>query len=160
MALKSHNRFELARNQLIGAIALFIRGGDRFSAITLAGAADVILSRLIISRGGENFTDYSMKIAASKGEKSTTREIHGKALNDQLLINDLKHLDDGDDVFLDVDDLEECTLAAILKALANYATLNGPQDDLVLGFRVWVKQNLDPAKYNVDCVPDWKPSEQ
>lgn len=50
MTLKSYTRFELAENQLEAAIGLFGSGGDRFSVISLAGAADVILSRLVLNR--------------------------------------------------------------------------------------------------------------
>lgn len=31
---------------------------EKFSSITLAGAADVIVSELVIREGKENFTDY------------------------------------------------------------------------------------------------------
>lgn len=50
MTLKSYTRFELAENQLEAAIGLFGSGADRFSVISLAGAADVILSRLVLNR--------------------------------------------------------------------------------------------------------------
>ena len=57
MTNKVYTRLELAANQLEAAISLFVAGRDRFSVITLAGAADVILSRLVINAGRENFTD-------------------------------------------------------------------------------------------------------
>ena len=67
MTLKPYSRFELAENQLEAAIGLFVGGGDRFSTISLAGAADVILSRLVISRGKENFTELSLRHEVERG---------------------------------------------------------------------------------------------
>jgi hypothetical protein len=47
-----------------------------------------------------------------KGGPERTRAEAGKAVNDMLLINAL-HFDKGDDGIVEVDDLEECALAAI-----------------------------------------------
>lgn len=156
MTLKSYSRFELAENQLGAAIGLFVSGGDRFSIISLAGAADVILSRLVINRGQENFTEISLRHEVERGGQPGTRETYGKGMNDTLFINQLKHMDDGDDGFIDMDP-EACALAAILKALVNYVILAGHQKDIVLAFKAWVRLNLDPKKYNVHGDPDWKP---
>ena len=54
-------------------------------------------------------------------------------------------------------DVEECALASILVAMADFVTLNGRGTDFVEAFFAWVKLNLDPAIYNIDCDPDWKP---
>jgi hypothetical protein len=89
-----------------------------------------------------------------KGGPERTRAEAGKAVNDMLLINAL-HFDKGDDGIVEVDDLEECALAAILKAMANYVVLSGKKEDWVQAFFFWIKQNLDPKKYNVDCDPNW-----
>lgn len=156
MTLKSYSRFELAENQLEAAIGLFVSGGDRFSVISLAGAADVILSRLVINRGQENFTEHSLRLEVERGGEPGTRETHGKGINDTLFINQIKHMDDDDDGFIDMEP-EECALASILKALANYVILAGHQKDIVLAFKAWVRLNLDPKKYNIHCAPDWKP---
>ena len=156
MTLKSYSRFELAENQLEAAIGLFISGGDRFSIITLAGAADVILSRLVTNRGEENFTEISLRNEVEHGGQPATREVYGKSMNDTLFINQMKHMDDDDDGFIDMDP-EECALAAILKGLVNYAILAGEQRDIVLAFKEWVRLNLDPKKYNTHSDPDWKP---
>ena len=156
MTLKPYSRFELAENQLEAAIGLFVSGGDRFSVISLAGAADVILSRLVINRGQENFTELPLKRELECGGADETREAHGKGLNDTLFINQIKHMDDNDDGFIDMEP-EECALGAILKALVNYVILAGQQKNIVLAFKAWVRLNLDPKKYNVNCDPNWKP---
>lgn len=156
MSVKTYSRFELAENQLTAAIGLFVSGGDRFSVISLAGAADVILSRLVINSGKENFTETMLRREVERGGNSSTRETYGKGINDTLFINQLKHMDDDDEGFIDMEP-EECALAAILKALANYVVLADPQKDIVLAFKAWVRQNLDPKKYNIHCDPNWKP---
>lgn len=156
MTLKIYTRLELAANQLKAAIGLFISGGDRFSVISLAGAADIILSRLVINKGQENFTETVLNAEVERSGTVRTREEFGKELNDLFFINQLKHMDDDDDGYIELDP-EECALGAILKALANYVSLAGKRDDFVLAFLAWVKLNLDPKKYNVDCDPNWVP---
>lgn len=153
MTLKSYSRLELAENQLEAAIGLFVSGLDRFSVISLAGAADVILARLVINSGQNNFTDFSLQQRQTQfSAPDETRESHGKTINSALFINQLKHMDDDEDGFIEFEP-EECALAAILKALANYLLIAGHRKEIVLAFRAWVKLNLDPEKYNVNCGP-------
>lgn len=156
MNARAYTRFELAQNQLEAAIALFITNRDRLSAITLAGAADVILSQLVLRSGKPNFTDLLLQKDTEADRARVTREAFGKEVNDMLFINQLKHFDDDAQEVVELD-VDECALAAILKALANYVELPEHQHDLVQVFRLWAKQNLDPKKYNVDCDPDWAP---
>lgn len=156
MSLRIFKRIELAESQLKTAIGLFVSGGDKFSAISLAGAADVILCRLVSNLEKENFTEFSLKQAAAKGGQSETIQSLGRCINDTLFINDLKHMDDGEDGHIDID-VEECALGAILKALANYVILAGRNKDFVQAFLAWVQLNLDPKKYNIYCDPNWKP---
>jgi hypothetical protein len=68
-------------------------------------------------------------------------------------------MDQGEDGYVDLDP-DECAVASILKAIANYVQLGGRRKDFVQAFLAWVKLNLDPTKYNVDCDPDWTPSTQ
>jgi hypothetical protein len=153
MTKKAYTRLDLAKKQLEGAIVLFASGNDLYSAITLAGAADVILSRLVSNKGDDNFTVFSMK--EHDAPQGSSPEEYGKAMNDTLHINDMKHMDKGEDGFVELDPYE-CALGAILKACANLKTLVGP-DDLVIGFVEWVKINVDPRKFNISGDPDWKP---
>lgn len=89
MSVKPYTRLELAANQLEAAIGLFVSGRDRFSVISLAGAADVILSRLVINTGQHNFTESMLKETIENGGVAITREEFGKGMNDMLFINDL-----------------------------------------------------------------------
>lgn len=157
MTLKTHRRLELAENQLEAAIGLFVSGGDKYSVISLAGAADVILCRLVSNSGKENFTEFSLQQDVEKGAPVATIQSHGKDINDTLFINHLKHMDEGEDGYIELD-VEECALGAILKALANYVIIAGREKDFVKAFLAWVRLNLDPKKYNIHCDPNWNPT--
>lgn len=157
MTLKTYTRLDLAENQLEAAIGLFVSGGDRFSVISLAGAAGVLLSRLLINAGRENFTDSALRHDLERGGEEVTREDFGRELNNILFINQLKHLDDGDDGYIEFD-LEECALAAIFKALADYMKLVQKTKHFVLAFNAWVELTLDPRKYNVDFYSNVMPT--
>ncbi len=155
MTTESYTRLQLAESQLESAIGLFITGQDRFSAITLAGAADVILTRLVLNSGKKTFTDSLLEEHQKSGSSDESRATYGKGINDALYINQLKHMDVGEDGYLELDP-EGCALGAILKALVNYLQIDGHQPDLFNAFRLWMTQNLDHSKYNVHCDPDWK----
>ena len=157
MTTQTYRRLELAEKQLETAIGLYVSGGDKFSVITLAGAADVILCRLVLNAGQENFTDFMIRQSSDDCLSNETRASHGRQINDTLYINDLKHMDVGEDGYI-VMDVDGCALGAILKALANYVTIAGREKDFVKAFLAWVRLNLDPKKYNIHCDPNWKPS--
>ena len=155
MTTQPYTRLQIAADQLRAAIGLFVARNDRFSVITLAGAADVILSRLVLNTGQSNFTDSIIEMEVEKGGPRQTRAVAGTAVNDMLLINAIKHFDQGDSGTVEVDDLDECALAAILKALPNYVALAGQNEDWITAFYYWIRQNLDPKKYNVNLDPNW-----
>jgi len=159
MSIRTYTRLELAESQLTSAIGLFVSGRDRFSVITLAGAADVILSRLVMNKGAENFTQKIAKTESESGGVPVSLGAQGKAINDLLFINQLKHMDERDDGFIDLD-REECALAAISKALVNYVALVGDQKDIVLAFKAWAWKNLDRTKYDVDALHGVSPGVQ
>ena len=153
--LKAHQRLDIAEEQLAIASVLFIARRDHISAITLAGAADVVLCRLVTNRGKENFTEH-IRTQESDEKKSVTEV--GREINDTLYINALKHMNPGDSPTISLD-AEEAALGAILKAMANYVMLRGNKVCFVQDFLKWVRENLDPNKYNVECDPNWKSTE-
>lgn len=153
MTVQTYSRMQLAENQLETAIGLFVSGRDRFSVITLAGAADVILSRLVLNLGKENFTDVMIRKHSEECITKETRACGGSKINETLHINDLKHMDAGEDGYV-IMDIEECALAAILKALANCVQIVGHERDYIKAFLAWVRLNLDSEKYNVNCDPN------
>lgn len=154
--LEKHKVLDLAQSQLEAAVGLFVSGHDRFSVITLAGAADTLLCTLVTNMGEESFTKQLLQ--EEKGTPNKTIAEFGREINDIFHINALKHMDP-DDVDFVIMDQEESAIGAILKALANYVSIRGKREDFVQAFLFWVKQNLDPEKYNVDCDPEWQSTE-
>ncbi len=148
---KAYKIIDLAEFQLQTAIILFLKGQDLISSITLAGAADVILCQLIKDKEEENFTDYVLK--SENDPKKTIPEI-GKEINDMFCINALKHMDNVVDDSVTMN-LRENAIGAILKTLPNFKELRGLDKDFIIAFRLWIKANLDPEKYNVNCDPNW-----
>lgn len=140
-----HTKLLIASKQLESAIGLFVSNTDKVSAITLAGAADVIFNQLLISRGIENFTQMSLRREVEKTGLPLTLNEHGKDINNVLRINALKHLDKGEDPVIEID-IDTCALAAISKAVVNYILLNGRSADFIQAFIAWVRLNYDPDK--------------
>jgi hypothetical protein len=147
-AKKSYQRIQLASNQLETAMCLFLTKMDKLAAITLAGAADVTFCELVNREGKKNFTD----LLCEKENKKRSREEIGTEINNLLGINALKHFDKDDSEYIELD-VDECAVATILKALANYNMLDSKNDKLIIAFRYWVKTNLDPKKYKLDFDP-------
>jgi hypothetical protein len=158
MTVREYTRLQLAERQLQAAIGLFMAGRDRFSVITLAGAADVILSQLALNKDKSNFTDALIEEAIRNGATEKTRGEHGRAINDVLFINDMKHMNKDDDGFLDMDP-EESAFGAIMKAMVNYIAIVGRQNRTVVAFFLWVNQNIDLKKYNLNGDIDSKPDD-
>jgi len=139
MSAALHSKLDIARAQLGSAVMLFANEIDGVSAITLAGAADVILSQLLLNAGKKNFSDELMKKEAETSGVMPARDAHGHAVNNMLMINALKHMDSGDDDFLEMD-VFVSSLATVAKAVANYVMLIGVsahEQDFVKVFKMW-----------------------
>jgi hypothetical protein len=154
MAAQIYQRLDLATDQLKTAIGLFVGGHDRFSVIALAIAADGILTQLVTNSGKETFTEI---LSREDDDETMTISRMGSHVNTILFVNELKHMDKDDDDYV-LMDTEECAVATILKALANFVTLRGNELDFVRAFLLWVRLNPDPSRYNVNCDPNWKPT--
>lgn len=80
MNLASYQKEEIALNQLETALRLFFEGGELFSVITLAGAAEEILGQLLQGKGGQgrgtfrSVLDLLRPRAATAGSGSPSRE--------------------------------------------------------------------------------------
>jgi hypothetical protein len=136
--MTTHTKLDIAREQLRTAVMLYCSGRDRFSAITLAGAADVILSQLLLNEGKENFSDLLMRKDAEVIGCMPERAAHGRSVNDMLMINALKHMDPGDDDCLEMD-VRISGLATVSKAVSNYVMLCGDTADFVEVLRCWAR---------------------
>jgi hypothetical protein len=144
MATEKLSKFDVASKQLETAIGLFVSGRDPLSAITLAGAADTILSALVLRAKKEPFADLARKMHEGV---TPSRSKFSTFMNDLLRINAIKHMDenDSDDVEIDV---RECAIGAIGKAAANYRLLvPGESPQFIKAYFAWTWQNLDHSKY-------------
>jgi hypothetical protein len=149
-----HSKLDIARAQLKSAVMLFATAIDRVSAITLAGAADVILSQLLLNAGKKNFSDELMAKEAEKSGVMPARGAHGYAVNNMLMINALKHMDSGDDDYLEMDVLVS-SLATVAKTIANYVMLIGDpvhEEDFVKVFKTWATIHA-PKGFDEDGNP-------
>lgn len=151
MGLENHKIIDLAENQLKSSILLFFKG-DLISSITLAGAADVLLCRLVANQGEENFTAHVLK---SENNPDKTISQKGREINDMFHINALKHMDSEADKTVTMN-LREAAIGAIIKTLPNYNMLRGKDKDFIKSFLMWIRINLDPKIYNVNCEPDFE----
>ena len=117
-----------------------------FSAVTLAAAAGEILHRLVLNAGKSPFVDYVISVNDFRNpSKTPKRSSIISHIHKLLFINELKHLDEKKEEFVEFD-AEECALAAILKAMADYKTLTGKHTKAMTAFLAWTYQNLDSAK--------------
>ena len=145
MTEENHSKLDIASSQLETAIGLFVSGRCPFSAITLAGAADTILSQLVVNAGKEPFVDYVRAVEEAASGVTPPRGKMGTHINNTLNINALKHMDPTDDEFVALNP-EECAVGAILKAVANYKQLVDKEPDFIKAFLYWTWQNLDRDK--------------
>lgn len=149
MAEMTISKLMLAQQQLETAIGLFVSRRDRLSAITLAGAADGILHGLVLKAGKQPFAEYSMGVREALSGQTPARAKYAKHINNQLNINDLKHMDVGGtpEVTLDPD---LSALGAILKAIANHHQLVPEQPDFIKAMLHWAWMFYDGERITED----------
>lgn len=145
MAEIKYPKEEIAARQLETAILMFLNGRDRFSVITLAGAASNILSQLVRNRGSEPFIDYSRRVFDAVRGYTPPREKYKKHINDMLGINYLKHHSAGDAIHIELDE-EKAAEDAITKALADYIKIRGQEELFVKAFLSWSWQKNNGKK--------------
>lgn len=116
-------KFEIAERQLFHAIDQYLAGTDLVSVITLAGAAEEILGKLVAGKGYENALDLKVKklckmfefIFEKQANPSDFRKLRNKARNE------LKHI--GSEDFIELD-LEQEAVNMLDRAIKNYKKLN------------------------------------
>ncbi len=119
-------KLDIAEQQLVHAIELFCSGERIISAITLAGAAEEILGKLVVASrrtnalGGE--VDYQCEMFESHFGCATDPKIFRDLENNAR--NELKHLCAGGDIEID---LEQEAVNLIERAVNNFRMLRpGP----------------------------------
>jgi len=105
VAVQTYSKQSIALAQLETALRLFSVGEDLISVITLAGAAEEILGKLVKSRGRDNSLDSLKETATSIYERLFSEPIDARVFADRAnrARNALKHLTaGGDPVSLDL----------------------------------------------------------
>ncbi len=145
MTEKTISKLALAQQQLETAIGLFVSRRDRISAISLAGAADGILHGLVLKAGKQPFADFALGVTEALSGQTPAKVKFAKHINDQLNINDLKHMDEigPDEITFDPD---LSALGAILKAIANHKELVPDEPDFIKAMLHWVWMFYDGEK--------------
>ncbi len=149
MAEITISKLTLAQQQLETAIGLFVSRRDRIAAISLAGAADGILHGLVLKAGKQPFADYAMGVREVMSGQTPARAKFAKHINDQLNINDLKHMDEGGPPEITFDP-DISALGSILKAIANHHQLVPKHPDFIKAMLQWAWMFYDGEKITED----------
>jgi hypothetical protein len=138
--MPTFHKSEIARRQLQTAIDIFLRGLDRSSVITLAGAASGILDALVKRAGKEPFIDYACRVSEYFIGNTPKRKSYAHRIDKKLGVVAHKHLakDDPDAVDLD---LEKQAADALTRAIADYITLYGQDEAFVKAYLQWTWAN-------------------
>jgi hypothetical protein len=105
VSLQAYSKQSIALAQLETALRLFHVGDDLISVITLAGAAEEILGKLVKKRGQDNSLDSLKKTAAAIHERLFSEPIDTSVIADRAnrARNAMKHVTAaGDPVSLDL----------------------------------------------------------
>lgn len=125
MTESTYEKADIARSQLDTAIRLFREGEDLFAVITLAGAAEEILGRLIEEAGGENsleaLRDASVRIHQALFQETRAAKVFAERANRAR--NALKHHTLGVDSTVTLD-LEREAIDMVDRAISNYWRLH------------------------------------
>lgn len=140
-----YHKHDIAKAQLETAVWIILNDHDRSSAITLAGAASGILDVLVKRAEKEPFVDYARRVYEAQAGFMPKRKVYAHHIEKKLGISAHKHLaqDDPDDIDLD---LEKMAVDAVARAIYDYVSLNGQDEDFVKMFLQYVWTHSDRAK--------------
>lgn len=126
MELKSYSKLDIAVNQIHTAIDIYLNGQDTFSVITLAGAGEEILARLLQRHGKEPALMKQAEALQAIHEELNKRSPGLKQLRDSLneAKNTIKHMNCSETGNVTMDPLFEAE-AMLNRALDNYYALTG-----------------------------------
>lgn len=142
VSMARFHKHDVARLQLLTAVDIFLRGLDRSSVITLAGAASGILDTLVKRACKEPFVDYARRVHSELVGYTPKRKSYSYHINIKLGVIAHRHLakDDPDTVELD---LEKQAVDVLGRAISDYISLNGEDEPFVKAFLSWAWKNTD-----------------
>ena len=120
-----YSKLQIAETQLEQALRLF-EEGDFLSAITLAGAAEEILGRLLEADGRPSAYSDMKRTTADIHKRMFDSEANEKKLSEILngIRNGLKHLGSGEKMEFEA---EEYAVDILDRAVSNYFFLTGKE---------------------------------
>lgn len=139
MNIKSFSKIELAVKQIETAIDIYMSGKDFFSPITLAGAGEEILGRLIeklgrktsLSKKTEAFIEVHKIINKKIIDEKSARDNHINKARNSLKHLNAKEDDEDDSVIMDpVFEAE----AMLFRAIENYYAFTGMLTEKMLAY--------------------------
>jgi hypothetical protein len=124
MSIRAYYRDDLALAQLEIALRLFNEGDNFASVITLAGAADEIFGKLLVSSGKESSLEVLKKAVVAIHQKLYGESIEPSIIADRInkAKNSLKHWDSGQDLIIKLDLAQEAK-DMLFRAIDNYWAL-------------------------------------
>lgn len=143
MTSETHNRIDLAVEQLDVALGLFLEQRSYVAALTLAGAAEEILGKALQFKGAENIVQYRFKALAPVHDVFHREPLVWKDfVNDENHPrNSAKHFDSPTKPTVDLD-LENAALWMLVRACANFDRLNLPRTERMHEFNDWFFENV------------------
>jgi hypothetical protein len=155
MAKTRYLRLDIAARQLETAVWMFLEGKDRFSVITLAGAASGILTRLVLNAGKQPFADYGRLIMNEHSGSMPTRDKYNRRINVVFGVDALKHHAANDPPTIELEE-ERAAENAIIRAMADYIELRGQSEPFAQAFLRWTWVSRDGPKVMkaYDAQPD------
>ena len=112
------SKFDIAKRQLEAAIDLYFSDGDYLAVITLAGAAEEILGKLLQRRGDRAMIDDIVELDRELTGGRPFEEIRKEANGAR---NSLKHANDQNEDQVNIERGEATAMLA--RAIVNYAWL-------------------------------------
>jgi hypothetical protein len=140
-----YHKHDIAKAQLETAVWIILNKQDRSSAITLAGAASGILDVLVKRAGKEPFVDYARRVHEARVGFTPKRKSYAHHIEKKLGVIAHKHLAQDDPDAVDLD-LEKMAVDAVARAIHDYVSLNGQDEDFVKTFLQYVWAHSDGAK--------------
>jgi hypothetical protein len=149
MPEQTHQRIDLAKEQLDVALELFFSKRSFVSALTLAGAAEEILGKALVHRNEVPWLEHEHGMVAE-----VEHVLRGQPYkyNDFLseknrVRNATKHMRDASESHI-VADMEDEALWMIVRALENYRSLNLPSTAHTEYFSSWFWKNVVGIDYD------------
>lgn len=127
-----YSKLEIAEHQLDQAIRLFLEESDCISAITLAGASEEILGKLLETEGKEHslgsFVSACIKYGKLiYGESWGSKEFVSQA---NYFRDGLKHITDGRPISVP----REAVIEIIDRAIENFVSLTGRESPAMISY--------------------------